>query len=462
MRIFMKKLITILFFLVCSGSVWAQKDLSFELDYARFNYDTTSVFLEFYYDLNPRNMVVLQSQQGPIVEAIVHFEIKNIETGEFFVNKNWKLSNPVNEVHVDSVAKSFVGSIGFVIPKGKYTLLVKAYDEKNEKLSKTISETLLIQPFKENRFAESDIELASNIKKDAADPKSIFYKNTLEVIPNPAMVYTHQMPVLFYYSELYNLKLDDPKTEFNLQKLLYNSAGTPVFRNSKTVKQADHAVVEYGLINLSKLPTDSYNLVFSLIDPKTNQAFISQKRFYLYNPNVVDSTIAKKVAGGVMSSEYALYSNVECDNMFAAIKYIATRTEIGQYKSLDSLSAKREFLYNFWKGRNPNPEGERNEVKEEYMKRVAYADEHFSRPGKKGYLTDRGRVLLLYGEPDQKDYYPSEPNLKPYEVWFYNQIEGGVEFVFGDLGGFGNYELINSTKRGEVQDPNYMDRLSTH
>ena len=458
----MKKLIAIVFFLLCSGSLWAQKDLSFELDYARFNYDTTSVFLEFYYDLNPRNMVVSQTPQGSIVEAIVHFEIKNIESGEFFINKNWKLSNPVNVEHADSVAKSFVGSLGFVIPKGKYTLLVKAYDAKNEKLSKVITETLLIQPFKETRFAESDVELASNIKREGADPKSIFYKNTLEVIPNPSMVYSHEMPVLFYYAELYNLKLEDPKTDFTLQKLLYNSSGTPVYRNSKNIKQADHAVVEYGLINLSKLPTDSYNLVFSLIDTKTNQAFISQKRFYLYNPHVVDSSLTKKVEAGVMGSEYALYSNEECDNMFAEVKYIAVKNEINQYKSLDSLSAKREFLYNFWSARNPNPGSARNDYKEEYMKRVAFANENFSRAGRKGYLTDRGRVLLLYGEPDQKDYYPSEPNLKPYEVWFYNQIEGGVSFVFGDLSGFGNYELLNSTKRGEVQDPNYMDRLATH
>lgn len=439
----------------------AQKELSFELDYARFHYDTTSVFLEFYYDLNPRNMVVSQSPQGSIVEAIVHFEIKNIESGEFLVNKNWKLSNPVNVSPADSTAKSLVGCLGFVIPKGKYSLLVKAYDEKNEKLSKVITETLIIQPFKETKFAESDIELASNIKKEDADPKSIFYKNTLEVVPNPSMVYSHEMPVLFYYSELYSLKLDDQKGEFNLQKLLYNSSGTVVYRNAKRVKQSQQAVVEYGIINLSKFPTDSYNLVFNLIDPKTNQAFISQKRFYLYNPRVIDSGATKKVEAGVIGSEFALYSREECDNMFAEVKYVAAKNEINQYMSLDSLNAKREFLYNFWESRNPEPGSTRNKYKEEYMKRVEFANKNFSRLGRKGFLTDRGRVLLLYGDPDQKDYYPNQPNLKPYEVWFYNQIEGGVSFVFGDISGFGNYELLHSTKRGEVQDPNYMNRLTT-
>ena len=93
------------------------------------------------------------------------------------------------------------------------------------------------------------------------------------------------------------------------------------------------------------------------------------------------------------------------------------------------------------------------------MKRLAYANKHFSRLGKDGYLSDRGRVLLIFGEPDQKDYFPSESEVKPYEVWFYNQIEGGVTFIFGDVSGFGNYELLHSTKRGEIQDENWIRRL---
>jgi hypothetical protein len=51
--------------------------------------------------------------------------------------------------------------------------------------------------------------------------------------------------------------------------------------------------------------------------------------------------------------------------------------------------------------------------------------------------------------------------MKPYEIWFYNEIEGGVQFIFGDISGFGNYELLHSTKRGEVNDPDWERRLRT-
>ncbi|MHB9040029.1 MAG: GWxTD domain-containing protein, partial [Melioribacteraceae bacterium] len=114
-----------------------------------------------------------------------------------------------------------------------------------------------------------------------------------------------------------------------------------------------------------------------------------------------------------------------------------------------------------WKIRDGNPATPQNEFKEEYEKRVTFANKNFTRMNKEGYLTDRGRVVLLYGEPDQRDYYPSESNLKPYEVWFYNQIEGGVSFYFGDVTGFGNYELLHSTKRDELHDENWMRRIST-
>jgi GWxTD domain-containing protein len=129
-------------------------------------------------------------------------------------------------------------------------------------------------------------------------------------------------------------------------------------------------------------------------------------------------------------------------------------------KSLDSLKAKREFLYDFWRNRDADPSTPQNEYKEEYMKRVAYANKNFTSMLREGFLTDRGRVTLLYGEPDQRDFYPSDSEVKPYEIWFYNEIEGGISFIFGDVTGFGNYELLHSTKRGEVKDENWMRRIS--
>lgn len=444
-----------------AASMRAQNELGFEFDYARFKYDSSSVYIEFYYDLNTNGMSIKKTDNVLLSEAIVHIEMKNIDTDTFFIYKDWKISTVIDEKANEQQSKNYTGVLGFVIPQGNYSLLIKAYDSGNPSFSKTIREKVLIVPFKDEKYSISDVQLASNIKKDGADPNSIFYKNTLEVIPNPSMVCTDRLPILFYYAELYNLKLDDPNTDFKLHKILFNSVGTKLYEQTKVIKQSENSFVEIGMINLSKYPTDSYNLVLSLVDSKTNQAYVSTKRFYYYNTKYIDTTSTRTMAKGMMGSEFAIFDDAECDKMFSQIKYIATQNEIDQYKKLDSLNAKREFLYNFWKQRDPDPSTPINEFKEDYMKRVEFANKNFGLYSKEGYLTDRGRVYLIYGEPDQRDFYPSESNLKPYEVWFYNQIEGGVSFIFGDVTGFGNYELLHSTKRGEVKDEYWQRRLST-
>ena len=388
--------------------------------------------------------------------------MKNTATDSFFINKSWQIHNIINPT--DSLGKMNVltGTFGMAVPEGDYQLNITASDANNSEFDKKISENIKIQPYLNSKFSISDIQLASNIKRVGVDTNSIFYKNTLEVIPNPTMLFTENSPVAFYYSELYNLTADKQSNEFTLDKLLYNSSGVNVYKSSKKIHSNQNSVVEIGVLNLSKLPTDSYNFVLNLIDNKTNQAFLSSKRFFLYNPKVIDSTAVQSVNANIFGTEFGIMSAEECDKMFDQAKYIATQDEKQRYKSLDSLNAKRDFLAHFWKGRDLEPATPQNEYENDYLKRVEYANEHFRYANREGYRSDRGRVYLIYGEPDQKDYYPSDSNMKPYEVWFYNDIEGGVYFYFGDINGFGKYELLHSTKRGEVKDANWMRRISSN
>jgi GWxTD domain-containing protein len=291
---------------------------------------------------------------------------------------------------------------------------------------------------------------------------SIFYKNTLEVTPNPSMVFSNTKPVMFYYMELYNLQSGEVKSNFKMEKLLFNSSGNMIYNKSKKVSSAQSSFVEFGVLNLTKYPTDSYNFVVTLVDTVLNKALVSNKKFYLYNPDVVDTFTNKYRNTDFLSSEFGVYTEEECDYMFNVAKYIATEPEKKQYASLDSLDTKREFLFNFWKLRDYEPQTARNEYKDDYMERAAYAEKYFGNRYRAGYKSDRGRVYLLYGEPDQRDRFPNERFLKPYEIWTYNGIEGGVEFVFADMTGFSNYELVHSTKRGELRDDDWSRRIATN
>ena len=109
----------------------------------------------------------------------------------------------------------------------------------------------------------------------------------------------------------------------------------------------------------------------------------------------------------------------------------------------------------FWLKRDTNPATPKNEGLEEFIKRIKYANEHFSTPFKKGYYTDRGRIYIRYGQPDSRTRRQFEIEYKPYEVWEYFSY-GGYCFIFADLSGDGEYQLIYSSTPKEPTLPNWQ------
>ncbi|MCI0515896.1 GWxTD domain-containing protein, partial [candidate division KSB1 bacterium] len=134
-------------------------------------------------------------------------------------------------------------------------------------------------------------------------------------------------------------------------------------------------------------------------------------------------------------------------------KYIATKDEKNTFKKLD-LDGRRKYIVEFWAKRDLDPSTKKNEYREEYLSRVRYANDQFT-GFQKGWKSDRGRVLLIYGHPDEIERFPFSSDTKPYQIWKYFSIQGGVEFVFVDKRSFGNMELIHSTARGELNDPEW-------
>jgi len=120
---------------------------------------------------------------------------------------------------------------------------------------------------------------------------------------------------------------------------------------------------------------------------------------------------------------------------------------------LQGVDSKRKFLTSFWRRR---PTG----MRDAYMARVAHANQNFHMMGRKGYRTDRGRVYIVYGPPDDYERHPNEPESRPYEIWTYNSIQGGVEFDFVLRSPGGDYELVNSTHRNELHDTNWQRYLT--
>jgi len=121
------------------------------------------------------------------------------------------------------------------------------------------------------------------------------------------------------------------------------------------------------------------------------------------------------------------------------------------------LSTDRErdiFIETFWKQRDPTPGTPQNEYKDEHIQRFQYANKWFSRGSSKpGWMTDRGRIYIILGEPVSKDRYPSNIGLYPCVVWsYYGDVSLGLpnhfSLVFFQRHGVGEYQLYDPVSDG--------------
>ena len=439
----------------------AQGDFNFNVDYTSFKYDSSSNYIELYYSFPSFQLKVVNKDNKFQVEGLLHIELKNDSTSVYLVNKEWKIPYYVKDTSVVSRSNSLIGVLKFIVPAGKYTCSVEGSDFNDTTLKKLYKFYMTEKPYGTKSMTVSDVQLASKIKQAGADTNSIFYKNTLEVTPIPSGIFGANAPVLFYYAELYNLdKVPDIST-VKFESSVYDKKGAKIYSRTITSLKPLSASVQAGVINVSKYISGKYYLVLSLSDSSTGRSILSNKQFYVYNPSVIDTT-AKDVSADTsktLNNQFAYLSGEECDDIFAKSEYIASKDEKEQYDKISTVEGKRGFLEKFWTQKANVSNGDKRYSYIDYMKRVKIADEKFKNIAKKGWQSDMGRVYIIYGEPSEIERHPNENDSKPYEIWKYDQIEGGVQFIFGDLSGFKNYVLLSSTKQGEVENDNWQSLL---
>jgi GWxTD domain-containing protein len=141
------------------------------------------------------------------------------------------------------------------------------------------------------------------------------------------------------------------------------------------------------------------------------------------------------------------------------VRWIITDEERKIFDSLKTDEEREQFIEGFWYRRDPDPDTDVNEYREEYYQRIAYANEHYT-SGIPGWKTDRGRIYITFGKPDEIESHPSggsydrpawegggSTSTYPFENWWYRYIEGvgsDVEIEFVDPTGSGEYRIARS------------------
>jgi GWxTD domain-containing protein len=149
------------------------------------------------------------------------------------------------------------------------------------------------------------------------------------------------------------------------------------------------------------------------------------------------------------------------------VVYIITDEEKTAFRRLATDEEREQFIEQFWLRRDPTPDTEENEFKEEHYRRIAYANDHYA-SGIPGWKTDRGRIYIMYGPADEIESHPSggtyerpmeegggETSTYPFEQWRYRYLEGiGTNIVI---------EFVDPTMSGEyhmTMDPSEKDALT--
>jgi GWxTD domain-containing protein len=181
-------------------------------------------------------------------------------------------------------------------------------------------------------------------------------------------------------------------------------------------------------------------------------------------PNEKQKKQQKKALNVELSKTYKKWLNED-------VVWIITDEERAAFKQLSNDEERDNFIEAFWQRRDPTPDTEENEYKEEHYRRIAYANEHFA-AGIPGWKSDRGRIYIMYGPADEIDSHPSggtyerpmeegggETSTFPFEDWRYRYLEGIgqeviIEFVDSCMCGDYHMTLDRSEKDALKYTPN--------
>jgi GWxTD domain-containing protein len=360
----------------------------------------------------------------------------------------WLVPHSIRDTSVLSRGMNLIGLYKLQLPQGEYMFKVLSRDRNDPLRRDSLTARVPVRSFETGVPVLSDVALASTIRQGTKG--GTFYKNTLDVVPNVGGLYTEDQKC-FYYCEAYGLLAGNDTSEFVVRTNVYDAVGKEIVSRDRPKRRVAESSVIVDQFAVKNLRTGSYTMMLSIVDSASKVLATSGRKLFVYNATLgVDSSLLAS-ASSLPMPQYMSMDSTELDREFNWARYEARDDEKSQYKALNGSQAKRKFLSDFWRHREPG-------LRDEYLSRVAYANANFRIMAREGYRTDRGRVMIMYGASDDIERHPSETESRPYEIWSYNNIQGGVLFVFVLRNAAGDYELVHSTHRNELHDENW-DRV---
>ena len=452
----MKKYIAAILLLIFISANAIAGNLKAYFTYCTFNSPENGPYIETYLSVVGESSNYVKTEKNTLQSKIeVTFIFKQGEEIKKF--KKYNLLSP--EITDSLMVKdNFMDQQRISLPNGKYEFEITIRDLNAEEAPFKSTQILAID-YPKNKINISDIELVESLQKTTT--KSIITKSGYDILPYTSDFYPESFEKIAFYTEIYNTEKVLGKDEsFLISYYIETFENKKVAGNYKSFSRETAKPVNILLksFTIEKLPSGNYNLVVEARN-KSNDLLVKKKIFF-QRSNPKSTPLLK--SGDYLNSFVANMNKKELDGYIKSIEPISTNVEINfaenQLKG-EVVELMREYFYNFWLTRNElDPEAEWNE----YAKRVSTANKLFSTGIKKGFESDRGRVMLKYGKPNTRSEFLSEPNSYPYEIWHYYKIGGfnNKKFVFYSPDVVTNdYPLLHSDMPGFIKNPQWKVQL---
>ena len=437
------------------------RDLSLSVDIVQFRLSDSSTECRILYALPDTSLSYKTTLEGYVGSLYFNVEAQNQAT-KVRASMEWIIDN-MSQNPVVLHEKNLVGGKSLFLEKGEYQLSISAVDLNDSTRKASVTIPLNIKSFSGNTIESADIITASVLEiMDTLSPSmwsKQFQRNGLILVPNPSLECIGSNPELKLYTELYHCPVGDT---LDITYSIKDAAKREVVSIPFVKSIPANNIVEFVTIPLDGLASGVYSIAMNASTRTSKQSTMSLKKFYVVNPEMppeLATTFSEDEL--FQQSEFSTYSELRIKEEFDKAQCLANSQEISLWKSLSELNAQQKFMYRFWKERDPNSETPVNERLEDFRKAIKYANTYFSNPQfKEGWRSDRGRVVRKYGMPTQVDRKYMSSSARPYETWFYAEIQGGAYFYFVDVRDINNHILVHSTAINEPRNENWFSQFA--
>jgi len=447
--------------------------VNFFLDICRFHdIRSGSPYIEAYIAVAGNTLVFHEEEDGKFqVKVNVDLLLQQLQEGDTIdlVSRNYNLKLPEGSRPADTTLSQRSQANPFymhTLPlpgKGTYLLQVMATDSNAHFSSKRLAmQEFIVDSLTALDFAFSDIKwVAGELPLEARDGRKFASRD--ELIPMVTNSTFFNEDSLVFYQELYHTDqiLDE---NFLIRCVIYQGDNRLWQTETRGQPRSPRTVNIYKeAIRITELSSNTYYLQVELVNRKNRPVKTFRQKFYVFNSRKDPNFEFLSAAGNPESDLFNEYSEEQLDYYLRTLTYNATEQEQNFMRVLETYEQKKNFLYSYFAKRRRGDQ-KIQDLWRGHLAAVSYSNQEFKSAFREGWQTDRGRVFLKYGIPNDVERFPSEPNLVPYEIWRYNRldVQNNIVFIFFDPDLATNeYPLLHSNKYGEYNNPRWKSQLTT-